>query len=282
MGLIDVILNLAGLLLWINWRSAGFHERWLKPGVSLLSTLKKAEPRRPHRWYSLAGLAALLMLRAVFYWQIGPAVDWTPDLHLAAIALPFRSDYPGRMLVYSVLSFGLVLGMFYFSLFLLSVANHQLPDTDPLQRWVRLQLGWFERWPLGLRVLLPLLLGTLCWCGPSLGLARMQIIPAPQSIGHLLQQAVVIGACSYLTWRYVIVAFLALHVVNTYVYLGNDPFWTFVNATARNLLRPLAWLPLRVGQLDLSPVLAIGLVWLAADYGGQGLTQLYLQLPLRV
>ncbi|MHB8523598.1 MAG: hypothetical protein ACYDH9_22975 [Limisphaerales bacterium] len=280
MGLIDLILNIAGLLLWINWRSTGFKSRARKPGVSLLGTLTKAESPRHERRTSMASLLALLVLRALFYWQIGPAVDWTAKLQLVAVALPFRSDYFSRMLIFSFLSFSLALGIFYFWLFLLSVANRALPDTDPVQKLVRLHLGWFEAWPLALRALLPLLLGAAFWSGPGLGLVRLGIIPAPQSTAHLLQQAAVIGASTYLTWKYLIVALLGLHVLNSYVYLGNYPVWSYVNTTARHLLWPLTWLPLRLGRVDLAPVLGIALVWLLAEYGGRGLTQLYLRLPL--
>jgi uncharacterized protein YggT (Ycf19 family) len=284
MGLIDLILNITGLLLWINWRSTGFKAPRRKPGVSLLGTLTKAESTRSQRWVSPASLLALLVLRALFYWQIGstPKIDWTPTLRLEAIALPFRSDFFSRMLIFSFLSFGLWLGMFYCWLFLLSVINHKLPDTDPVQKVVRLHLGWLEGWPLGIRLFLPLLVGAAFWAGSELGLSWLGIIPHPQSPGHLAQQSVVIGVCAYLTWKYLIVVVLGAHVLNNHVYLGTFPVWNYVNATARNLLRPLAWLPLRAGGVDFSPVVAMALVWLAAEYGGKGLSQLYLHLPLRV
>ncbi|MBU6400393.1 MAG: hypothetical protein KGS61_08755 [Verrucomicrobia bacterium] len=282
MGLIDLTLNIAGLLLWINWRSTGFMSRRRPPVVSLVATLTKAGAGRARRWTSLGSLLGLLLLRALFYWQIGSAVDWTPNLQLQAIALPFRSDYFSRMLIFSFLSFGLVLGMFYCWLLLLSIANRGLPDTDPLQRLVRLHLGWLERWPLGLKLLLPLLLGAACWSGSAVGLARLEIIPPAQSPAHLLQQSLVIGVCAYLSWKHLIVALLGLHVLNSYVYLGNYPFWNYVNATARNLLWPLSGLPLRLAGIDFTPVAGIALIWLAADYGGRGLSQLYLHLPLRV
>ena len=55
-------------------------------------------------------------------------------------------------------------------------------------------------------------------------------------------------------WKYFIVGILLLHLLNSYVYFGNHPFWNFVNATARNLLYPLRWLPLRVGKVDFAAV----------------------------
>ncbi len=76
MGVIDFILNLAGLLLWLNWRSLRFDPLGQRTPVTLIGTLRRAEPRRLRRWHLPAALGGLLLLRAVFYWQIGSGVGW--------------------------------------------------------------------------------------------------------------------------------------------------------------------------------------------------------------
>jgi hypothetical protein len=73
MGLIDFILNLAGLLLWLNWRSIRFDPLGKRTPATLVGTLRRAEPSRLRRWHLLAVLGGLLLLRALFYWQIGSA-----------------------------------------------------------------------------------------------------------------------------------------------------------------------------------------------------------------
>jgi uncharacterized protein YggT (Ycf19 family) len=73
------------------------------------------------------------------------------------------------------------------------------------------------------------------------------------------------GGATYLTWKYLIVGILLLHLLNSYVYIGNHPFWNFVNATASNLLRPLRWLPLRIGKVDLLPLLAVAMVFFLSE-----------------
>ena len=73
MALIDFILNLAGLLLWLNWRSVRFDPLGRRTPATLIGTLRRAEPRRLRRWHLLAALGGLLLLRAVIYWQIGSA-----------------------------------------------------------------------------------------------------------------------------------------------------------------------------------------------------------------
>src|SRR5947207_3128845 len=99
MSLIDFILNLAGLLLWLNWCSIRFDPLLSRSPASLTGTLRRAEPHRLRRWHFLLALAALLLFRALIYWQIGSAVAWTPSLPLGAVALCFRSDFFGRALL---------------------------------------------------------------------------------------------------------------------------------------------------------------------------------------
>ena len=84
-----------------------------------------------------------------------------------------------------------------------------------------------------------------------------------------------IGLCAYLAWKFLLVALLLLHLLNSYVYLGNHPFWLFVNTSARRLLWPLTWLPLRFGRADFTPLAGIALVFFAGEYGPPGLTLLF-------
>ena len=122
MGIIDFILNLAGLLLWLNWRSLRFDPLGKRTPATLIGTLRRAEPRRLRRWHLPAVLGGMLFLRAVLYWQIGSGVGWAAGkLNLGVIELSFRSDYFGRILLFSLCSFGLTLGVFYLWLLLFSI-----------------------------------------------------------------------------------------------------------------------------------------------------------------
>jgi uncharacterized protein YggT (Ycf19 family) len=282
MGLIDLILNLAGVLLWLNWRSVRFDPLARTTPATLAGTLRRAEPRRLKRWHLLTALGALLLVRALLYWQIGSAVDWTPSLHLGGIdiAIPFRSDSWWRMLLFSGLSFALTLAVCYLWLLLLSLVNGRAAETDPLQRLVRLHLGRVDRWPWPVKTLLPLLVSLLLWYVLSLFLSRLGVIPPASSRTHRLEQALVIGLGWYLSWKYVIGGLLALHLVSSYVYLGNQPVWSFIALTGRNLLTPLRWAPLQLGKVDFAPLVGIALVFLVAELAVRGLTALYERLPL--
>lgn len=274
MGWIDFTLNLAALLLWLSWRAARFDPLGKTAAVSLLGTLKRAEQRRPAAGRYLLALGALLLARAVLYWQIGPAVHWTPHLRLVAVSIPFRSEFFDRMLVFSLLSFGVVLAGFLFSLVLLSVLNPRVTD-DEISRLVRIHLGRVDRWPVWVKGLLPFVAGALFWVVTALLLSAMGIIPRAPSSATRFHQALLIGLCAYLTWKYVLVALLLLHLLNSYVYLGNRPLWNFVNGAARKLLAPLRPLPLRWGMMDFSPVVGMALVFVAAELAGRWLPRFF-------
>jgi hypothetical protein len=282
MGLINLILNLAGLLLWLNWRAIRFDALLKTSPATLAGTLRRAEPSRLKPWHLLAGLGALLLLRTVLYWQIGSAVDWTPHFHPGGIdvAIPFRSDNWWRMLLFSGLSFLATLGVFYLWLLLLSLANGAAADSSGLQKLVRLHLGRVDRWPWQVRLLLPLLVSVAGWYLLSLLLASIGLIPSPVSKAHRFEQALVIGLDAYLSWRYLIGGILALHLVGTYVYLGDHLLWSFISLTGRNLLTPLRWAPLRLGKVDFAPLVGIALVFLVGELTERGLTTLYHHLPL--
>jgi len=280
---IDFILNLAALLLWLNWRSVRFDPLGQRTPATLIGTLRRAEPQRLRRWHSLVALAGLLLLRAGIYWQIGSAANWAGKLDLGVTALAFSSNLSGplpsflRMLLFSTFSFGLLLGMFYLCLLLLSILAG--PESPPFHRLVRLPLGDVDRWPRWAKVLLPFVVTAVFWWLASWLLAWLQVIPQPVSPAQRFEASLVIGLGSYLSWKYLAGALLALHLLNSYIYFGKHPFWAYVNAEAQALLSPLRALPLRAGKVDFAPVVGIALVFLAAELAGRGLFFLYGRLP---
>jgi uncharacterized protein YggT (Ycf19 family) len=280
MSLIDFILNIAGVLLWFNWRAVRFDPLVKTTPATLTGTLRRAEPSRFRRWHLLAALAGLLLARAFVYWQISSAINWTATLELGAIALSFRSDFFGRTLLFSLCSFAFAIAVFFFWLLLLSLLKRPGGESDSLQRLVRLQLGRVDNWPRWVKAALPLAVVSCLWWLASWPLSQWTIVPRPISPVHRLEQALVIGLAGYLAWKYLIVGVLTLHVVNSYVYFGKHAFWNYLNAVARQLLRPLDRVPLRIGKVDFVPILIIALVLILARLLETGLTMLYAKLPL--
>lgn len=277
MGIIDFILNLAGLLLWLNWRSLRFDPLGKRMPATLIGTLRRAEPRRLRRWHLPAALGGLLILRAVLYWQIGSGVGWAAGkLNLGIIELSFRSDLFGRIVLFSFCSFGLTLGVFYLWLLLLSI----LAGPEPFHRLVRMQLGPIDRLPRGIKFILPLALVAPLWWLASWLLAWLAIVPQPVSAMHRVEASLVIGLGSYLAWKFAAGTLLVLHLLNSYIYFGKYAFWNYVTAEAQTLLRPLRAVPLRAGKADFAPVVGIVLVFLLAELAERGLAALYLRLPI--
>ncbi|MGH7975512.1 MAG: hypothetical protein ACREDS_12330 [Limisphaerales bacterium] len=273
MGIIDFILNLAGLLLWINWRSVRFDPLNKRTPATLIGTLRRAAPSKFRRWHLLAAIGALLVLRALFYWQIGPAAGWIGKLDMGVTAIFFRSNYFGEILLFSVFSFARMLVIFYVWLLLLSI----LSGPQPIHRLVKIQLGQIDGWPRWMKFILPPAATALFWGLASRPFAWLHPKPV-MSAAHRLEEALVIGLGSYLVWKFLIGALLALHLLNSYIYFGKNPFWNYVNATAQTLLQPLKKIPLRFGKADFAPVVGIALVFLIAGFAARALVFLYSRL----
>lgn len=273
MGYVDFILNLAGLLLWLNWRSIRFDPLVKRTPATLMGTLRPAAPQKLRRWHLLLFLAGLLILRAIIYRWFAPF--WVGSLDLTVTALQFRSNFFVLMLTFSFLSFGLTLGVFYIGLLFLSL----LSGPDPIHALVKVPLGRIDGWPRWAKVLLPFLATMAVWLLLSWPLSWMQRLNLPMSLR--IEQSILLGLSSYLVWKFPIGALLVLHLLNSYIYFGRHPFWKYVGATAQTMLQPFKLLPfpLRLGKVDFAPVLGVVIVFLVAEEFGRGLIWLYSKLP---
>ena len=275
MGLIDSILNLVALLLWFNWRTARFDPLAGSTPATLAGTLRRAEKPSFKVWLLPLAIPALLLLRALFYWQIGGAMGWTGRIDLGVVAVTFWCDSSvsglKRMLLFSIYIFGVALTVFNLWLLLLSILKSSHANTDSLRQLLRAQLGLVETWPWWLKILLPLLALTPVWWLASWPLTSTALLPEPASLLQRLQQSALVGAGSYLCWKLLIVGLLVLYFVSSYVYFGRHPFWQHLNEIGRQLLTPLRRLPLRIGRMDFSPVIGIVLVILLAHVVEHGI-----------
>src|SRR6266850_1864484 len=163
MALIDFILNVAGVLLWFNWRAARFDPLARTRPATLTGTLRRAEPSRSQRWHLLAALVGLVLLRGLVYWQFGPAVKWTCTLELGAISVSFRSDFLWRTLLFSALSFIVALTFFFLWLLFLSLIQPATAEMDSLRSLLRVHLGRVDRWSRAAKALLPLVAVAALW-----------------------------------------------------------------------------------------------------------------------
>jgi hypothetical protein len=246
----------------MDWRSM----RGSKPqsALSLASTVRVAGGSSGKGWGTLAGLIAILVVRPVFYYTVGSAVNWTAALDFLAISIPFRSDLLGRMYLFSTLSFLKIFGCYYAMLLLFSAVNRRLTDEDRVQRFIRTQLGWFEKLPSWFKLLLPSLVAGLAWAGLALLFAELELIPERSSARALWGQSAAFALAAMLAWKWVLIGLFLVHLLNIYLYIGTHPAWAYIGLTSRKLLSPFSFL--RVGKMDLSPVAGIVVVFAIARW----------------
>ncbi|MDE3099065.1 MAG: hypothetical protein KGJ88_06295 [Verrucomicrobiota bacterium] len=274
----NFILNVAALLLWLNWRVARTDPVGKRKPTTLVGTLRRADGSRPE-WRLAALIGGLLLLRGLLYWKIGSLARWPAELNFGVLTLYFSipdqtAASLGRMTLFSILSFGAGLAVLYLWLLLLSI----LQGPEPMRSFVRSQLGRADGWRRRTKLLLPLFAGAALWWAISRLFNALGVLPWPVSEWRRLGEAFIVGAGGYLQWKYIAVLLLVLHFLNNYIYFGKRPLLDFANAAARTLLVPLKGVPLRVGRLDLAPLLEAALIWAAAGFGGRLLAYFYVRL----
>jgi uncharacterized protein YggT (Ycf19 family) len=244
------------------WQSLRFDPVARSSPATLISTLRPADPRRFQASRFVVGFVLFLSLRSLLYWMIGSPAGWTPRLDLGVVVLAFRSDQFRPSFVFSWLSFLRLGTIFYFWLLVVALVNRDTPEADPLNRLIRLHLGRFSRWPWPLQVCLPFVWVIFLWVILHPLLVIIGTATPAMSIVRLLEQGALIALGLVVTLKYLLPIFLCLHLVASYVYLGNHPVWDFIATTANHLLAPLRFLPLKFARLDVAPVAGVLLIFL--------------------
>ena len=273
---LDWVLNVAALLIWLNWRMYRMSMRAANPRQSLLVPVKTPQGSTLRTWLSLLSIPLLLIFRAGLYRQLGSAINWTAQLNLHVIVLPFHSEFGPRMLLYSFLSFGWFLTKFYIWLIIISVLNQHELEPGGILKYVRIQLGGVEKWPIPLKLGLPIVVVITVWLGVSPLLEKITIVP-PSSVLRMIEQGLLIGLAGYLSASSLLAVVLFMHLLNSYVYLGESSVWRLASTTSRQLVKPLSGL--RIGRFDLAALLGIILVVAIVQLADLVLPALYHRLP---
>jgi len=251
--LLDSILNLAVLLLWLNWRSLRLEPLANPIPTTLVGTLKSTSPGRFKSWPPLISLLLLLLLRVVLCREIGSPVDWTPKLDLVFVSLAFRSDTLHTAVLYSILSSLRLVVVFYFWVLVLVAINQRNTKPDAIEKLLRVHLGRVAHWPWWMLVLLPMAVAAGLWILVQPLLLHYSLALPAGSVAHLAAQGAVASLGLFLSLKYLLPGLLLAHLALSYVYLGTNPLWDFISATSGNLLKPLRRIPLRFGKVDLAP-----------------------------
>ncbi|MDP7011878.1 MAG: hypothetical protein QF685_10895 [Verrucomicrobiota bacterium] len=229
-----------------------------KPANAIAGPTPRIGPVFRHSWIFLVVLVTLLGLRAVFYHQFGPGLDWIPSLDLLNESPHFRSDHFPRALAYSVLSFGRWLVALYFCLALLSTVHPKSDDSSQWPKFLKAQFGRIGNWPVAMHWLTTLALAVGVHFGELEWMKTIGVLSQPADIPRLLPILIVLDlqAMVHLT-----LLLLALYLLNSYVYFGEQNFWRNVDKSGGRLLMPLRPIRMVVGKIDFAPVLALGIVY---------------------
>lgn len=264
MALLDFILNLAGLLLWLNWRFLRVARKArVVPGVSLAGTVKSTQPSRVVPWPGLAFLGGLLLVRAFVYSTIGSNLRTNMVLDLGILSVSFNPFLMSRMLLFSILSFISFTAVFYFLLLLLSALNRSAADPDPCLRWIRMHLGWLERRHPAIKCGIPFVAGLLFWMLAGGVLASLGLLPGGDGFGGKVLRGCVFGISMYWVWLPVLIFLAGFHIISSYVYLGELSWVSFLQRSGRNLMSLFPKLQMVSLRTDFTPwVLILLLSWM--------------------
>lgn len=271
MGIVDLILNIAGLLLWLNWRSIRFDPLTKRTPSTLMGTLRPASPHKLRRWHFLIVIGGLLFLRAAIYRWLGAATGSTTCyLDFGPTAQGFRLDVFLQALAFSFFSFGRLLGILYIGLLFFSI----LAGPQPISGLIRIPLGRVNDWPGWLKIILPFMGTAIFWWLASWIFEKLppQLVSSP---AEKFQGAMVMGLSSYLVWKIPACGILVLYLLSSYIYFGRHPVWNYIEVTAQTLLRPIKTVPLRIGRVDFAPVVAMAILFFLFEAAERGLVWLY-------
>ena len=211
-----------------------------------------------HSWVYLLALVGLLVLRAVFYHQFGPGLDWIPSLPLLHESPHFRSDFFPRALAYSALSFMRWMAALYFCWALLATIK---PEADTAKMWrsfLRAQFGWLGGLPAVILWLVAIMLSVGVHLIEAEWMSRVGVRSESAAFAQHLPALMALDMRAAV---YLAMSVLILYLLNSFVYFGEQVLWKNVDASGKRLLTPLSCLPLVVGKVDLAPFLALGLMY---------------------
>lgn len=276
MLLIDWILNIAGLLLWFSWRAQGFDPITSRRPATLIGTLRPADAAKSPQWLLASAVPLIILIRTLFYWQLGGPADWVPKLDLGIVVAAFKVDDFASTLLFSACSFVRVALIGYFWMITISVVNGPALEPDPVLRLIRLQLGFYTRLPRIVQFILPLLLVIVLWIVVQPLLVATGVMGQARAESQVVLQGALLSGCLLLTLKILLPVLLLLYLVTTYVYLGASPLWDMVTNTGRKIVSPIGVLPVRMEKFDFSPIVAIILILLLLH----GLPELLLRIAL--
>lgn len=259
---VNSILNLLG---WLLWAAAFVVPRYAvassKP-LTLLSTLRAETPQTRGRFLLLIALVILIGARALAYWNFSPSTAHRLSMDFGNLILNFQSNSLMHMMAYSIGTFLAFLYVYYVWVLCLSMRTRQTSRIDSIQNLINQQLGFAASWHPCVKILIGGLLGAGLWFAFGMSMIGIKVLSEEGSWTMLFWQSMLMVASFWVSFLLVILAVIALHFVNSYVYLGQRAMWDFIDETAKLYLSIFRRLPLIVGRFDFAPLFGGLVYWL--------------------
>lgn len=254
---INLLLNLAGLGLWIGAFVFSRTSARLSRPLTLLATLRPETSAIHSRLVLLGSLVALLILRAAAYWNFSTPGGRLVDFGILSIS--FRSDLFADLLAYSLCSFLVFLYLYYLWMLGISLCCRSSDPVDSIENFVNQQLRFLASWHVGWKVFILLFVGAGLWLAIGIMLPVFGIggIPQGWSVPTILLQSPFVAASFGCSFLLVMAVILALHLINSYVHFGEHAAWPFIDRTAKVYLSPFRRFPLMFGRFDFAPICGI-------------------------
>lgn len=278
---INLLLNLAGLGLWIGAFAFSRAASRLSRPLTLLSALRPEASAAHGRLVLLGSLTALLVLRAAAYWNFSTTGGRLPSIDFGILLISFRPDLFTDLLAYSFGSFLVFLYLYYLWMLGVSLCCRSSGPVDSIENFVNQQLWFLASWHVGWKVFISLFAGAGLWLATGMVLQVFGIggIPREWSVLTLLLQSPFVAASFGCSFLLVMAVFLALHLISSYVYFGDHAVWPFIDRTAKVYLSPLRRFPLMFGRFDFAPILGILVFWFLNWIGDLSIRWVWEQLP---
>ena len=278
---INLLLNLAGLGLWIGAFAFSRAAARLSRPLTLLSALRPEASAIHGRLVLLGSLTALLVLRAAAYWNFSTTGGRLPSIDFGILSISFRPDSFTELLAYSIGSFLVFLYLYYLWMLGVSLCCRSSGPVDSIENFVNQQLRFLASWHVGWKVFISLFAGAGLWLATGMALHVFGIggIPREWSVLTLLLQSPFVAASFGCSFLLVMAAVLALHFINSYVYFGDHAVWSFIDRMAKVYLSPLRRFPLMFGRFDFAPILGILVFWFLNWIGNISIRWVWEQLP---
>ncbi len=278
---INLLLNLAGLGLWIGAFAFSHAAARLSRPLTLLSTMRPETSAAHGRLVLLGSLTALLILRAAAYWNFSMTGGRFPSVDFRILSISFRPDLFTELLAYSIGSFFVFLYLYYLWMLGISLCCRSSGPADSIENFVNQQLRFLASRHVGWKVFAALFAGAGLWLaiGSALLVFGIGEIPREWSVSTILWQSPFVAVSFGCSFLLVMAAVLVLHLIHSYVHFGEHDVWPFIDRTAKVYLSPLRRFPLMFGRFDFAPILGILVFWFLNRIGDRGIRWVWEQLP---